>query len=74
MELKPHPLAELFQQERDALAECSPGHVCRILEINPKTLQRWRRAGKIKATPTATGRFKYDLGEYLRRHRAMERT
>lgn len=57
-------LLETLNAEEDDMAEklLTPGEVAELFKVNPKTVTRWARAGKISAIRTIGGhrRFRAD--------------
>lgn len=41
----------------------TPSEVARIFDVDPKTVSRWSRAGKIKAIRTIGGHRRYKVSE-----------
>ena len=52
------------QQEADSLL--TPAEVARLFRVNPKTVTRWARAGKITAIRTLGGHRRFRAAEIRR--------
>jgi excisionase family DNA binding protein len=54
----------------------TPSEVAELFRVNPKTVSRWARAGKIAAIRTVGGHRRYHRGDIeaqLRNHENVER-
>lgn len=56
-----HEMTEL--QTLDAEALLTPGEVAQIFRVNPKTVSRWARAGKISTIRTLGGHRRFRAGD-----------
>ena len=50
-------------QTLDAEALLTPGEVAQIFRVNPKTVSRWARAGKISTIRTLGGHRRFRAGD-----------
>jgi len=50
-------------QMLDAEALLTPGEVAQIFRVNPKTVSRWARAGKISTIRTLGGHRRFRAGD-----------
>jgi len=56
-----HEMTEL--QTLDAETLLTPGEVAQIFRVNPKTVSRWARAGKISTIRTLGGHRRFRVGD-----------
>jgi helix-turn-helix protein len=58
---------------KKALTEVPTSMAARMLGIDPRTLYAWRDTGKIKGVQGRSGRFLWDVADYLEREEASAR-
>jgi len=56
----------LMQEPIDTTALLTPNEVAEIFRVNPKTVTRWARAGKISAVRTLGGHRRFRASEIRR--------
>jgi excisionase family DNA binding protein len=52
-----------FQEAKMSEKLLTPGEVAELFKVNPKTVTRWARAGKITAIRTLGGHRRFDAEE-----------
>jgi excisionase family DNA binding protein len=53
----------LFQEDEMSEKLLTPGEVAELFKVNPKTVTRWARAGKITAIRTLGGHRRFSAEE-----------
>jgi hypothetical protein len=58
------PVTEQLQNE---LAKCPAGMAARLVGVSIRTLNNWRKAGRIDAEQTPAGRWLFDVRPFLQK-------